>query len=193
MPGEPGVSRGRIHNYICAEIYIMARNEIAFVMGCMKKYFVILFVVLLIFSTGCFTIQSARQPPVYNAPESSSSTSETLVLSKDLAWSDVPRSFATDWGTMTYDLAGGGTYHIIVKTTGTEDVTDVSIQYQEKWNVDKFGNVNYNPVSKYVGRADKFSDLDSKTTFPQDSRQQNILLVIKGQNGIISLKLYKVT
>ena len=135
----------------------------------------------------------AHQPVVYNAPEPASTASETLVLSKNLARSDVPRDFPQDWGRVTYNLNGGGTYHIIVKTTGIDDAVDVSIQYQRKQSVDKFGNIYYQLLPpSYVGSANAYTDLDTTATIPQDSIQQIIILIVKGQNGIISLNVYKV-
>jgi uncharacterized protein (UPF0333 family) len=182
--GSPTSHRSFADRINFGEKYIITQIK-----GTGMKYLLFsLLLMAVLLSAGC----SSRQPSVYNAPVSTSTASETLVLSKDLTRSDVPRDFSQDWGRMTYNLAGGGTYHIIVRTTGTDDAVLVQIGYQDKWNVDKFGNINYNPVNKYVGRADKFSDLDLKTTFPQDSLEQTIILVVQGQNGIISLKVYKV-
>lgn len=171
----------------------------------MKKIVIIVLILLFVSIAGCSNYTGTtcdnqcnrvdkvpHNPICPPCPDTISPANETLVLSKELTSSDVPRAFPQDWGMVTYNLGGGGKYHIIVKTTGTDDAAIVQIGYQQKSNVDKFGNIDYNPVKNYIGSVDRFSDLDLKTTLPQDSIEQTIILVVQGQNGIISLNVYKV-
>ena len=113
------------------------------------------------------------------------------MLSKNLGFNDVPRDFPQDWGQVTYNLPGAGLFHIIVKTSTPGDVVSANIGYQQPSSVDKFGNTYYNPINKFIGTADQYSDIDTTTSIPQGSTQPVITLTVKSQTGIISFYVYR--